>query len=393
MNSPELLKDARERGGGPLPETFEKVFEEPLVATRRRRQRRRGLRGLDAAGDRRARSPFLGQGSELIKELPADSWLAMAQPDFGKLLDFYVDAFAGVAGGRDVIEQQFKAATGLDLQKDVLDWMGDFGVFVRGTSVADLDGALDHRDQRRGRVRALHRPPQDSWPRPRPTTRATASVPLAAPGGGEGFTLASRELPQPIHAVPARTAAWWSRTATRPPPMPSTRASRSATRAGYSQAARLARRTTTSRSILPSRRCSSLVDSTGAATDADWQKAKPYLEPLSALVGGTSGDGDELTLRVQAHREVASACEPRGKGLPQGHAPADPVPLPHLRGRVPRPRERELRAAPARGRPRLQRHDLRARRRHLLARLRDLRRAEQPRARSASAPAAGSPRS
>ena len=37
-----------------------------------------------------------------------------------------------------------------------------------------------------------------------------------------------------------------------------------------------------------------LVDSTSAAADADWQKAKPYLEPLDALVGGTSGDGDGL---------------------------------------------------------------------------------------------------
>ena len=40
------------------------------------------------------------------------------------------------AGGRDVVEQQLRAATGLDLQKDVIDWMGDFGVFVRGASVA-----------------------------------------------------------------------------------------------------------------------------------------------------------------------------------------------------------------------------------------------------------------
>jgi hypothetical protein len=37
-----------------------------------------------------------------------------------------------------------------------------------------------------------------------------------------------------------------------------------------------------------------LVESTEAATDADWQKAKPYLEPLEALVAGTSGDGDDL---------------------------------------------------------------------------------------------------
>jgi hypothetical protein len=37
-----------------------------------------------------------------------------------------------------------------------------------------------------------------------------------------------------------------------------------------------------------------LVESTAAASDADWQKAKPYLEPLDALVGGTSGDRDGL---------------------------------------------------------------------------------------------------
>jgi hypothetical protein len=41
-----------------------------------------------------------------------------------------------------------------------------------------------------------------------------------------------------------------------------------------------------------------LVESTGA-TDADWQKAKPYLEPLNALVGGTSGDGDSLRSAVK----------------------------------------------------------------------------------------------
>ena len=42
-----------------------------------------------------------------------------------------------------------------------------------------------------------------------------------------------------------------------------------------------------------------LVESTDAATDADWQKAKPYLEPLNALVGGTSGDGDSLRSAVK----------------------------------------------------------------------------------------------
>ena len=31
-----------------------------------------------------------------------------------------------------------------------------------------------------------------------------------------------------------------------------------------------------------------------AGDDADWQDAKPYLEPLNALVAGTSGSGDDL---------------------------------------------------------------------------------------------------
>ena len=36
-----------------------------------------------------------------------------------------------------------------------------------------------------------------------------------------------------------------------------------------------------------------LADS-AAAGDPDWSSARPYLEPLQALVGGTAGDNDEL---------------------------------------------------------------------------------------------------
>ena len=140
INSPQLLKDNTNAAAG-VPENFKKVFEEPAVVT------------VDADNDGVAFEgslpqgtvdtlPFIGQGSELIEDLPADSWLAMAQPDFDKTLDFFVESAAGFAGGRDVVERQFKAATGLDLQKDVLDWMGDFGVFVRGTSVDTVEGAL-----------------------------------------------------------------------------------------------------------------------------------------------------------------------------------------------------------------------------------------------------------
>ena len=141
---------------------------------------------------------FFGEGSDLLVDLPADSWVALGQKDLGKLIEFYVDAYAGVAGGRDAIEGQFKAATGLDLQQDVLSWMGDFGIFVRGTSLASLDGALviETTDEAAS-VRflaALARIAKTQADNP-----GDRIGPLSAPGGGKGFTLVSADIPKPIH--------------------------------------------------------------------------------------------------------------------------------------------------------------------------------------------------
>jgi hypothetical protein len=49
----------------------------------------------------------------------------------------------GLTGvGVNAVLGQFQKQTGLDLRKDVLGWMGDAGVFVGGTTGADLRGAL-----------------------------------------------------------------------------------------------------------------------------------------------------------------------------------------------------------------------------------------------------------
>ena len=37
--------------------------------------------------------PLFGQGGDLAAELPADSWLALAQPDLGKTIDQLIDLF------------------------------------------------------------------------------------------------------------------------------------------------------------------------------------------------------------------------------------------------------------------------------------------------------------
>jgi uncharacterized protein DUF3352 len=292
MNSPELLRSLQE-SGAPLPGSFKKFFEEPLVATVD--ADKDGVVFEGTIPEEIGRASLFGQASDLVEELPGDSWVAMAQTDFGKLVDFYVDVFAGVAGGRDAIEQQFKESTGLDLQKDVIDWMGDFGIFVRGTSVSELDGALivETKDEAAsGRfISALERLAK---------TQGQGAVqigPLAAPGGGDGFTAQSSDIPKPIHVFQksGRVVFAYGDTAATAAVHPESKLGDSP---DYTAATDSLGDYGISFYVLV-QPILELVDSTDTATDADWQKAKPYLEPLRALVGGTSGDGDSLRSAVK----------------------------------------------------------------------------------------------
>ena len=241
LNSPELFKATAQWQGAALPGSFRKFFEEPYVATVAADED--GVVFEASTPEALAKTvPFLGQGSELVNELPADSWLALAQPDLGKLADFYIDAFAPVAGGRDTIEGQFKAATGLDLESEVLGWMGDFAVFARGKSKADLDGGLvvETTDP------AGHRevPPAAARPGPGPERgRARRSPPSGCRGAARASACVTRIWPSRCTWCCAATASW-SPTATARPRMPSTRPSVSATRP--SSAPRPSRSTATS---------------------------------------------------------------------------------------------------------------------------------------------------
>ena len=282
VNSPAFLKAAR-RSGSPLPGSFQRFLEQPVVAT------------LDADGDgvlieadvpdqMAKASGVLGQPSDLLNDLPGDSWLAVAQSELGKLLDGYVDAFAGVVGGRDAIEQQFTASTGLDLHKDVLDWMGDFGVFVRGTTVSSLDGALvveTSDEAASGRfLSALQRLAQ---------SEGGADI---QPRSG-GFTVRTAEIPKPIEVFQqgGKVVFAYGDAAASDAVNPADKLGDSA---DFSAARDSLGDYDLSFFVLV-KPILDLVDSTSAASDKHWQEARPYLEPLSALVGGSSGgDGDGL---------------------------------------------------------------------------------------------------
>lgn len=85
---------------------------------------------------------LFGKSTPLLGDVPADSWLAIGAPEFGKTLKTLIGAFAGVLGGEEQLNQQLQAATGLDLDRDILSWIGDVAIFVNGDSKESIGGGL-----------------------------------------------------------------------------------------------------------------------------------------------------------------------------------------------------------------------------------------------------------
>jgi Protein of unknown function (DUF3352) len=269
---------------------FRQFFEEPVLVTARANEDGVLFEGTVPAS-MLAGFPIVAEGSGAAGELPAESWLAFAQPDLGQTLEGYLQLVAGAAGGREMIEQQFRAATGLDLEEDVTSWMGDWSVFVRGTTLDSLDGALvvetsDEAASGRfidgiARLAREHAPP------------GTRVGPLSLGGGGEGITLRNVDVPQPIHLFQRDgkvVAAYGDAAATDALDPGETLADSStftdaegALGEGYAVSFFLA-----FDPILE------LVDSGPAGSDPGWQEVKPYLEPLAAVVSGARKDGDKV---------------------------------------------------------------------------------------------------
>ena len=76
--------------------------------------------------------------------------------------------------------------------------MGDFGIFVRGASVSELDGALIVETKDEPASGRLDRRAREGSRGSR-ARRGIRVGPLSAPGGGKGYTLADPTVPKPVH--------------------------------------------------------------------------------------------------------------------------------------------------------------------------------------------------
>jgi hypothetical protein len=226
-----------------------------------------------------------GAGStDLLGELPGDSWAAYGIPNLGKTAAGLFDRFAGALGGT-AVAAQVQQATGLDLRRDIFDLVGDVAIFARGSTQADLDGAMiiTVTDDARatevfGKLIALARSQGKVNPRPVKVAGAEQAFSIANPSTPTPFVLARGKGKFVVaYGEKAAAAAFQPQSKLRDSTI-------------YKQA-----KATLDNEFEPAFLFSmdgilKVVDGTGGGTDPDFQQARPYLERLSVITSGGKAD-------------------------------------------------------------------------------------------------------
>ena len=230
-------------------------------------------------------------GTDLLGDLPGDAWGAFAIPKLGESARSLFSAFAGAIGGA-AIAGQVEQATGLDLQQDVFSWVGDTGVFVRGADMTSLDGALviDATDDARaasafGKLVAVIAKRGGLRPEPVRIEGAESALALSPPGAEKRVVLARGE---------GRVVAAYGE-----------RAASAALSAdakigdgeGFRAAEAILGGELEPSFVLAVADAIKLADGVGA-TDAEFDKARPYLDALGVVTSGGEADGDRLRSRL-----------------------------------------------------------------------------------------------
>jgi Protein of unknown function (DUF3352) len=245
--------------------------------------------GLPEGAVKTATALLGGSGSELLGELPGDAWGAFAVPKVGEAAKSLFSAFAGAIGGA-AVSAQLKQQTGLDLEQDVFSWIGDVGVFVRGASEPELDGALVIQSTDDGKASAAFGKivgliGKEEGAKPDP-------VQIDGAESAFSFTTPDAEKPIVLARGSGKVVAAYGEYAAKA-------ALSSSQKLGDSELygdAKDALGDAEPSLLLSMPAIVTLVDAIGEA-DADWDKAKPYLESLNAIASGGKVDGDKAKSR------------------------------------------------------------------------------------------------
>ena len=226
-----------------------------------------------------------GKTSELVKELPGDAWAAIGIPRLGSTARAAITSVAG-GFGLAALSVQVQAQTGLDLEEDLLDWIGDAAVYVRGEAPA-IGGALvigvtdpGKAATAFGKLAALAR------------TQAGATVePVAVPGAESAFTVSGLGGTEVV--VLARTekrvVVGYGMKATEAVLRPATHL---ADAPQFAEAGQTLGDGLEPAGLLDVETIIGLVDREAAPGDPGWARARTYLDGLSVItLGSESGAG------------------------------------------------------------------------------------------------------
>ena len=134
----------------------------------------------------------------LVPELPGEAWLAFGFPNSGETITTLLDALEGLGSSEDAgtPSEAFEAGTGLSLQDDFLSWMGDAGLFVRGTNFQELSGGAAVVSTDPARTIETVQKLGDLL-----VGQGTPVEPATRAGGYEGFSVQIPGSPAPVYVL------------------------------------------------------------------------------------------------------------------------------------------------------------------------------------------------
>lgn len=146
-----------------------------------------------------------GDPGAVLPTLPGDAWLAAGVKDVGGQVDQALNQIGqlGAFGGFDLdqVLEQVQDAFGIDVRKDLAAWMGDAGIFVRGSSLNDIGGGLVVQSKDPAATKAVV-PKLQRFIRAAASGDARVSA-LRESGVDAGFTVRASDVPLPIHVAAA----------------------------------------------------------------------------------------------------------------------------------------------------------------------------------------------
>ncbi|MDO8209253.1 DUF3352 domain-containing protein [Conexibacter sp. CPCC 206217] len=254
-----------------------------------------------------------GDGAVAIGDLPGDAWAAFATPLLGDLISRTLRQ----AGQYDEAARAVRQLTALDLDSDVLGWLGGIAAFVRGTSPLDIGGGIvigsgDPAASQRfvGRLERI------VGGLGLPTTPTT--------GAGRGFQLKLPTFPQPIVVLAQddKVVLGLGVASTRDALDPDEKLDD--TEPGKSAIASLGDDFKPAFVLVPEPMIT-LLRALGLDSDPDFQSALPYLTAYRSIVAGSKQDDGRTTGRLTLNLQDPEGT-PGDDGDGEGTQTADVTP-------------------------------------------------------------------